>query len=383
MRTEHAPRSTRSNGLLSAPILRDKLASYLEDLPPTKAKGPTKPLAPAPKSKKARALARLEEKASKRAAKLLEAVVPPKRIIDRSMASSEFKNEVRSVTPGLAARWLKINCETNRTISNRTVEAYTREMLAGRWVLTHQAIGFNVKGELIDGQHRLSAVVASGQTVKLLVATGLPLEFNAPIDQGYGRRIDQILGRPSRYVSAIRGMYFLEHGQLSKSFKSQVGLIEELAQRHGEAIDKIMELDNGLKTPAAFISMCAFAYPINRELVCKFVTQVAQGEMIKRGDPAHTFRRWLTQDNHRSTTQNLIASANALGYALRNETVERISGGEGEERAGLAGYLYLCQKRRALKIPNTPSHADASFIAQAKKSQGKKEKANGQLELTS
>jgi hypothetical protein len=77
------------------------------------------------------------------------------------------------VTPDLAARWLKNNFG-NRPVSDDTVIAYARDMIAGQWVPTHQGIAFNDKDELIDGQHRLLAVVKSGVSVRMMVTFNLP-----------------------------------------------------------------------------------------------------------------------------------------------------------------------------------------------------------------
>jgi hypothetical protein len=53
------------------------------------------------------------------------------------------------------------------------VDAYARDMLNGVWVPTHQGLAFNDRDELIDGQHRLQAIVKSGCTVRMMVTFGL------------------------------------------------------------------------------------------------------------------------------------------------------------------------------------------------------------------
>lgn len=77
------------------------------------------------------------------------------------------------VTPAKAALWLENNFR-NRPLSDDTVRAYARDMVAGQWVATHQGIAFNDRDELIDGQHRLRAIVLSGVTARMMVTFGLP-----------------------------------------------------------------------------------------------------------------------------------------------------------------------------------------------------------------
>ena len=293
-----------------------------------------------------------------------------------TLAGTEARIEIKTVTPEMAKKWLALNCKTNRKISIRTVEAYAREIKAGRWQLTHQAIAFNQTGELIDGQHRLSAVVLAKKAIKAYISTGLPLEYNAPIDQGYGRRVDQIMGKSPRYVSVIRGMFYLENANLGQSFKTQVGLIEELAHRHGTAVDQVMAKGvgaDGIRVPAGFLSAAAYALPISPEKVLSFVQQVHTGELLVKHDPAHTIRRWFLQADRHSTKEILIASCNSLAFLLKGKPMIHVTAGRGDEREGVAGYLYLCQKRRVLKLPATPTADQASFKAMAEASSGRTE----------
>lgn len=82
------------------------------------------------------------------------------------------------VTPELAQRWLKNNFR-NRTVREDVVSAYARDMANGRWVYTHQGIAFNDRDELIDGQHRLHAVILSGlASVRMMVTFGLPSKID-------------------------------------------------------------------------------------------------------------------------------------------------------------------------------------------------------------
>jgi hypothetical protein len=82
--------------------------------------------------------------------------------------------EMMTVTPELAARWLNTKNARNRNISATTVDAYARDMGAGRWKNSHQnAIAFYKDGNLADGQHRLAAIVKSGVSIDFMVYWGL------------------------------------------------------------------------------------------------------------------------------------------------------------------------------------------------------------------
>ena len=106
------------------------------------------------------------------------------------------KSGYELVTPELAREWLATGV-WNRTVSRDTVRAYVREMVAGQWLRTHQGIAMDEMGRLIDGQHRLLAVIMAGIPVELMVTRGLATaEGCAPgagvmdvIDRGRGRSV--------------------------------------------------------------------------------------------------------------------------------------------------------------------------------------------------
>ena len=84
------------------------------------------------------------------------------------------------VTPELAESWLA-GTDVCRPVLNRHVEKFAAEMTAGRWRLTHQGIAFDTEGKLIDGRHRLLAVIRSGATVPMLVVVDEPVPTNSTV----------------------------------------------------------------------------------------------------------------------------------------------------------------------------------------------------------
>jgi hypothetical protein len=100
--------------------------------------------------------------------------------------------EIYKVSPAVAKRWLSRNVR-NRPIRKNVVEAYARDMKAGAWQITGEAIKFDRNGALSDGQHRLTAVVQSGVTVDMLVVRGLAPEAQAVMDSGSKRTASDAL----------------------------------------------------------------------------------------------------------------------------------------------------------------------------------------------
>lgn len=103
-----------------------------------------------------------------------------------------IRTKVEMITPDKAKRYLKSN-ESNRTISNTLVQRLSRDMKAGKWELNGEAIVFSADGKLIDGQHRMTAVVKSGVTVPMLVVRGVNADARFTIDHGRARTAGDVL----------------------------------------------------------------------------------------------------------------------------------------------------------------------------------------------
>lgn len=102
-----------------------------------------------------------------------------------------IKIEVVNVTPKMAQKWLEKNSK-NRAIINNSVKSFSRQMSEGKWVFNGDPIRFDDKGELIDGQHRLEAVIMSGKTIQFVVQKGLSEDARLTIDIGKNRKGSEI-----------------------------------------------------------------------------------------------------------------------------------------------------------------------------------------------
>lgn len=99
---------------------------------------------------------------------------------------------VQLITPADAAAMLKRNAH-NRPIKDKIVAAYARDMARGKWPLTGEAIKFNTRGELDDGQHRLKGIIQSKTPTRMLVVYGVPPEARKVMDSGIKRSVNDQL----------------------------------------------------------------------------------------------------------------------------------------------------------------------------------------------
>lgn len=91
--------------------------------------------------------------------------------------------KVETITPEIAKTMLGENVN-NRRISRDNVNLFAREMRNGEWRFNGEAIKFGKDGRLLDGQHRLLAVIAADKPLTTLVIRGLEDETQQTMDSG-------------------------------------------------------------------------------------------------------------------------------------------------------------------------------------------------------
>lgn len=104
-----------------------------------------------------------------------------------------MKKYLITVTPEIAKEWLGKKTE-NRKIRIGYVEALSRAIEEGHFLYTGDPIKFDINGNLMDGQHRLSAIVKSNMPLSLEVIEGLPPETYHVIDMGMSRTLADSTG---------------------------------------------------------------------------------------------------------------------------------------------------------------------------------------------
>ena len=96
-------------------------------------------------------------------------------------------NKVIEITPAIATRWLDAN-EGNRRLDWNYIAQLARDMKGGRFACTHQGIAFDTLGRLIDGQHRLWAILEADIPVRMRVFYNESPENTVHIDGNHPRR---------------------------------------------------------------------------------------------------------------------------------------------------------------------------------------------------
>ncbi|MET9776184.1 hypothetical protein ABZ023_18320 [Streptomyces sp. NPDC006367] len=144
------------------------------------------------------------------------------------------------LTPALAKQLLKRNTR-NRNLRSHAVEGYARDIQSGAWMLNGEAIKLDVNGTVLDGQHRLHAVVKADTAVVTFVVTKLPAEAQDTMDSGMGRTTADALAladetNASTLSAVLRRVWEWQQGErkFARRRKPTVAESKALLAKHPE-----------------------------------------------------------------------------------------------------------------------------------------------------
>jgi len=125
--------------------------------------------------------------------------------------TAEWVCRSETVTPERAADILKFQNTKNRRLRPGVVTQYAQLMKDGDWKLSPEAIVISATGRLLNGQHRLHAVVASGLPQQFFMIYGPPDDVFSVLDRGAKRstadamELDKKLTEAATLLCVIQG----------------------------------------------------------------------------------------------------------------------------------------------------------------------------------
>ena len=102
------------------------------------------------------------------------------------------RSRVQTITPerGLGVAGGEYH---DRPVSKAVVRSFAQAMRRGEWMVTHQGIAFDTRGVLVDGQHRLAAIIEADRPVELTVFTEVGEGTFDVLDAGKRRSAADVL----------------------------------------------------------------------------------------------------------------------------------------------------------------------------------------------
>lgn len=212
-----------------------------------------------------------------------------------------------TITPEMARKLLDKN-EKNRNVSERQVEYLTTEILNDRFMFNGESIIVAENGALLDGQHRLMAVVKANKSIESILIEGVPNEAQKTIDVGITRTAANVLSMEGiKYstvvakgvrailmnlsISTKKGGGRISSSEILAAYKKEEALLSEMASYTVHLYNvssKIISAGQGL----AYI----YLFSLEDRLAKQFIKEVYTGQQVGLSNAAILLRNRLIDD---------------------------------------------------------------------------------------
>lgn len=228
------------------------------------------------------------------------------------------------VTPAMAEELLTDEMNKhNRDQREGRIRQWARAIEAGLWRLSPEAIAISKEGFLLDGQHRLEAIIEAGIAVPMTVWWGRDLdEFNVIGQQAprSGTDLLKIGGRKNAKILSAT-LSLLLRFEKDRSASASVGEINARAAELGEEID--IAVTRGM-------AACKKTMIIESVAACAYF-------LMAREASTHNFQTFWEDLCDAGHTNNIPAVAQLCTWSMRNRKttvgIEPRKGEDGEIRA--------------------------------------------------
>lgn len=117
--------------------------------------------------------------------------------------------KLMTITPEMAQSILDKG-DPNRPVKKHNVERYAKDMRNGWWRQTGESIVFDNQGQLVQGQHRLHAVIRADVAIEFVVVCGVESIAQDVMDTGARRSLgDQLARRGEKNCNTLASAVLL------------------------------------------------------------------------------------------------------------------------------------------------------------------------------
>jgi hypothetical protein len=207
---------------------------------------------------------------------------------------------LESIGPHEAATMLQANHSNRRMIANH-VNRLAEEMLAGEWRVTGDTIKIN-GDRLLDGQHRLEAIVRSGVTIDTWVARGVDIDAFEMLDTGRSRAGGDVLsalGYQNVHATSAsaRTIWFLERKIATLDGRVTNHAIVNTVKRHGSLPAFVAEVSRvHFARTGTVIAALYWILLADSDKGDQFTDSFLHGQDLKLTSPIYVLRERVIND---------------------------------------------------------------------------------------
>lgn len=217
------------------------------------------------------------------------------------------------VDAALAKRWLAEN-PRNRPIQKAYVRELAAQMRDGRWRFAGDPIRRAEGNALLDGQHRLHAVIEADTAVPFFVIEGMDPNAQDVMDRGRKRTIGHVLSihgatSGNTLAAALGWLHAFEHrtvkrhgGERSASSYATPQEILDLWAKHPD-LEKSLRMNNAIQqapfrySPSLGVALHYRMSRIDPDAADEFFERLISGTELVKGDAIYVLREQLMRNS--------------------------------------------------------------------------------------
>lgn len=252
------------------------------------------------------------------------------------------------INPTLA-KTLLARRAANRSLNEHLVARYAEDMSRGRWRCGGDPISISPSGELLNGQHRLAAVVKSGVTITALVGFDVPADsvFDSGRKRTYG---DELARRGVKHASSLAAVHRLvvaserlSAGRVLPASgvvpATTTAMLEDIETRGDVGIlkDAAALLKGKLRIAPTLVQSSVLGWlfwrfsKLDREEALRFFEDLDSGEGLPHDDPVLRVRNRLISDRYRPQRTKAAYLVKAWNARRSGKKISRFTWTEDEQ----------------------------------------------------
>ena len=222
-------------------------------------------------------------------------------------AQKKLNVSIETINREIAPKMLERNTRNYRPKDLIRIGKYARDMEMNAWRFSNDAICFDCNDNLINGQHRLEAIVLSGYEGDFLIVRGMAEDADQVMDMGKPRNIGDALRKLGftyfDLKAAVARLYFIHknfglnalsnpraQGTPDEITKLAIALSEDI--EHSNAATQAVQ-------PYLVQSVAVLGHKLfseqNPEMADQFFLDIGTGANLPVGSPALAFRNMLIE----------------------------------------------------------------------------------------
>ena len=210
-----------------------------------------------------------------------------------------------TLTPIVATGWIEGNTG-NRPLSKLAVKRYAKAMESGEWVYNGEAIKISESGVILDGQHRIYAVIESGVSIDTEVITNIEGDVFGTLDQGRKRTNSDNFAvkgvRSYTAVAAIINPLLMLNDKMTSSLGS-TKITKKQAYDYYILKEQFIDIETVnrkyIGAPTKYVNACkAYLTQFNKkEVVDVFFDQLYTGNIDSDHSQVLLLREWMIKSS--------------------------------------------------------------------------------------